>query len=154
MARLQKRKLPSGIIQRGNFLHIRKIIQTKSGRKEKIQESTGFTVDQLTEAKAYLDQVTREYTNGNGKLKTEKTFEDVARRFLGEAQMSKGGLSDYKSTCRRLHKFGLSEVSISKLHVMDVKPFVQKRVKEVSNRTIDKHIGFINVLKNLASKSS
>ena len=142
--------LPTGLIDRGGKLHIRKTVETIYG-KEKLQESTGFTTSQVEEAKQYLKQRIREVEEG--RIKSDKTLREVALKFLAEAQLKPRTLADYTGVLESLIKFDVADLEISSINSTHLLPYITHKVETGrKNRTIDKTLGFINSLKNLAAQ--
>lgn len=138
------RKVPPGLVKRGEVWHVEKRI----GNGQRLRESTGTS--NLAEAERYL--IHRLETIRNAEvygIRPKRTFREAATKFLNEAQKTSIRMDAYH--LKALDRF-IGHLALEGVHMGSLQPFIESRRKEgVKNRTINYGLQIVRHILNLAA---
>ena len=138
------RKVPPGLVKRGNVWHIQKRI----GRGRRLYESTGES--DLAKAEKYL--IHRLETIRNAEvygIRPQRTFREAALKFLTETDKATWRVDKRQITLLDPY---IGKLSLEQVHMGTLRPFMDHRKKQgKKNRTINYGLQVVRHILNLAA---
>jgi integrase len=137
------RKKTSGLVKRGEFWHIDKVIK---GRR--ICQSTGTS--KLEEAEEYLAHLTEEYRQANiYGVRPKRIFREAATKYLLESE--KSSLKDDALHLKLLDKY-IGDLPLEMIYMGTLQAYIEiRRSQGVKNRTINYALQTVRHILNLAA---